>query len=158
MSPNRAEGIDALNAAIAALAADARRQLSVFLPLPDSALWSSADLIDTLRSFVTARRQREVRLLLVDTGDLARQHGALIALAQRLPSLIQLRQADADFALPAAQAFVVNDQAQLLLFDTGERPAATFNDASERARPLAERFNDAWERARPMSELRALGI
>ncbi len=158
MNPARAAGIDALNAAIAAIAADARRQLAIFVPQPDSALWSSAELIDTLRRFATAHRQREVRVLLVDTTDLARKHAALIALAQRLPSLIQLRQADADFALPAAQAFVVNDQTQLALFDTGERLAATLSETSERARPLAERFNDAWARASVMSELRVLGI
>lgn len=158
MNDHRAEGNDALNSATAGLAETAQRHLCCFLPRIDAALWSSPTFIDTLRGFVTARPQRQVRMLLVDADDLPRQHPALIALAQRLPSLIEFRRHDPDYAQPAVQSFIVNDQGELLSFDTDEHLAATLTTAGERARPLASRFNDAWERARPMSELRALGI
>ncbi|RMH94911.1 hypothetical protein EBB59_01070 [Lysobacter pythonis] len=158
MTTQRAEGIDALNAAIAGMAAGASRHLSCFVPALDAALWSSPAFIDTLRGFATADSRRAARVLLVETEGLLRDHPALVTLAQRLPSLILLRQTNADFAPPATQGFMVDDRGRLLLFDSGAPLAATFSDGGQHARPLAGRFDEAWERARPMAELRALGI
>ncbi len=156
----RAEGIDALNCAIAELAAQSRRQLSAFIAAPMPALWNSPACVETLRQFLTERGQREVRLLFAQPETLARDCGALVALAQRLPSRLRLHRADADFALPASQSVVLAEDGRLaLLFDSGTHPAATtLSDEPGITRPLAERFNEAWERARPLDELRALGI
>lgn len=154
---SRAEGIDALNAAMAALAEKSLRHLCAFIAAPMPSLWNSPACIDTLRQFLTARSQREVRLLFAEANGLAREHGALVALAQRLPSRLLLREALAEFALPASQSVILGDGA-LLLFDSGGHPAATFTEAGQHIRPLAERFADAWDTARPLSELRSLGI
>lgn len=158
MDAQRFETGEGIIGASAELAAGALRQLLIHVPDVDSALWSSPALLEVLRTFVTARSQREVRWLLGSSEGLARDHGALVALAQRLPSLLQLRQSDPDFAQPATQAFIANDRGDLLLFDSGDRMAATFTDAGERVRPLVARFNDAWDRARVITEVRALGI
>ncbi|MGY0504349.1 DUF7931 domain-containing protein [Luteimonas sp. e5] len=158
MNTGRAEGIEAQNAAIKALADAAGRRLMLFVPRAESTLWSSPALVQALREFTTARAQREAQCLFIDVDGLARDHGTLIALAQRLPSHVLLRQADADFSPPANQAFVVNDRGGLLLFDSGTSGGATLTDAAERARPLAARFAESWERARGLHELRALGI
>lgn len=158
MDTQRLETSDDITAAIAGLADSALRSLMLYVPRPDDALWSSPALVDALRGFLTARSQREVQWLFGAVDGLARDHGALIALAQRLPSLLQLRQSEPDFAAPAAQAFIANDRGQMLLFDSGERLAATLTGAGDRVRPLVARFSDAWERARPLAELRTLGI
>lgn len=153
----RAEGIEALTQALAEVSQHSLRQISVYIAQPLPALWNSTPALDTLRRFATERAMREVRLLFADAGGLARDYGALVALAQRLPSHILPRQMAAEFAPPASQSFILGDSA-LLLFDSGERPAATYTRSSQHLRPLAERFADAWERARPISEIRALGI
>lgn len=158
MTTRRVETQDEVVIAIGDIAASAGRELMLFLPDAGDDVWSSPSLLDAVRGFVTARSHREARWLFATTDTLARDHGPLVALAQRLPSLVPLRQADPDFSLPAAQGFVVNDRGQLLLLDSGERLAGTFTDANERARPLAGRFDEAWERARSLTELRALGI
>lgn len=158
MDSRRVETQDELIDAIATIAGAASRQLMFFLPDPANDLWSQPALLDILRGFVTSRSHRETRWLLGAVEGLARDHGALIALAQRLPSLVVLRELDADFSAPATQAFVTNDRGQLLWFDSSARLAGTYTEASERARPLAARFDEAWARARALPELRALGI
>lgn len=158
MATRRVETQDEVIAAVSDIAATAGRQLMFFLPDAGDDVWSSPALLEVVRGYVTARSHREARWLLASADALARDHGPLVALAQRLPSLLQLRHADTDFSMPAAQGFIVNDRGQLLLLDSGERLAGTITDASERARPLAARFDEAWERARPLTELRALGI
>ncbi|SIQ86166.1 DUF7931 domain-containing protein [Solilutibacter tolerans] len=158
MDTRRVETVDEIIAAISDIAANAGRQLMFFLPDARDEVWSSPALLQIVRSYATARSHREASWLFGAVGNLARDHGSLAALAQRLPSLVLLRQADVDFTLPAAQGFVANDRGQLLLLDSGERLAGIFTNTNERSRPLAARFDEAWERARPLSELRALGI
>lgn len=158
MNTRRVETQDELLQAVSDIADSASRRLMFFLPDADAGLWSSPALLDTLRGFVTARSHREASWLFGNAELLPRDQGPLVALTQRLPSLIPMRRADPDFSLPATQSFVVNDLSQLLLLDSGARVTGTFTDASERARPLVARFDDAWERAKPLSELRALGI
>ena len=153
----RAEGIEALTQALAEVSQHSLRQISVYIAQPLPALWNSPAALDALRRFSTERALREARLLFADAGSLALDYGALISLAQRLPSHILLRQAATEFSPPASQSFILGDSA-LVLFDSGERPAATLTQASQHIRPLADRFADAWERARPISEIRALGI
>ena len=158
MDTRRVETEDEIIAAIGDIAATAGRQLMFYVPEAGDLLWSSPALLDKVRSYATARSHREARWLFGAVDNLARDHGPLVALAQRLPSLVPLRQIDADFAHPGTQTFVANDQGRLLLLDSGARLAGTLTSASERSRPLAARFDEAWERARPLAELRALGI
>ncbi|PJK06149.1 hypothetical protein CO610_10870 [Lysobacteraceae bacterium NML95-0200] len=153
----RAEGIEALTQALADVGQHSLRHISAYIAQPLPALWNNTPALDTLRRFATERAMREVRLLFADASGLARDYGALVALAQRLPSHILLRQAATEFSPPASQSFILGDGA-LVLFDSGERPAATHTRTAQHIRPLAERFADAWERARPISEIRALGI
>lgn len=154
---SRAEGIEALAQALTDITRHSLRHVGIYIAQPLPALWNSPAALDALRRFSTERALREARLLFADAGSLARDYGALISLAQRLPSHILLRQAAAEFSPPASQSFILGDNT-LVLFDSGERPAATLTQASQHIRPLADRFADAWERARPISEIRALGV
>ncbi len=154
----RAEGTAELAAAIATIADGSRRHICCFITRAEDELWSAPALLDALRGFVVARSHREVRLLFTEPGGLARDHAALVALAQRLPSLLMLRQVDAQSALPAPQAFVLGDSGEALLFDSGTRAGATHTSDSQRTRPLLQRFDEAWTRARPLAEIRSLGI
>lgn len=158
MQPRRVDTQDALVDTFGEIASAASRQLMIFLPDCGDGVWSSPALLGVVRSFVTARSHRQVQWLFGATDVLARNHGALVALAQRLPSLVVLREVDPNFSPPAAQSFVANDRGQLLLLDSGEHLGGVFSSASERARPLAARFDEAWQRAQALSELRVLGM
>lgn len=155
----RCDTRDALLEALAELADGALRRVQVYAPALADGFWSSPSAVDTMRRFLTARGQREWQFLLEHTTGLASEHAALVSLAQRLPSLLQFRQADADHPLPARQAFAVSDAGALLLFDADQRPGAVFTGADPgRARQLAEAHGQAWERGRPLTELRQLGL
>lgn len=149
---------DAIQQALAVLADAASRHVVVFAPALDDALWSSTSVLDTMRRFLTERSQREWRVLVETAEGLASEHPALVALVQRLPSLLQVRKADPDAAMPARQAFIASDSGMLLLFHADQRPGAVFTaDDPGRARKLADAHGQAWERAQPLGELRQLG-
>lgn len=150
---------EAIVDALIQMLATSGRKVRVYALALDTGLWSAPRLLDALRGFVTARAQREVQFLVHKSEDLPRDHGALIALAQRLPSLLLLREPDPEAAPPDRQSFVVNDTGALLLFDADQRLGAVFTaEKAGRARQLADSFAQAWDRARPLSELRALGL
>lgn len=155
----RCDSREAISDALAELFESAGRRVHVFAPALDAGIWNSPRLLDAMRRFATARAQREVQLLVQRVEDLPREHGALIALAQRLPSLLLLREPDPDATLPDRQGFVANDSGALLLFDADQRPGAVYTaEKAGRARHLTESFGQAWDRARPLTELRALGL
>lgn len=154
----RCDSREAIVDALVELLATAGRRVQVFAPMLDAGIWNSPRLLDALRGFATARAQREVQWLVQRVEDLPREQPGLVALTQRLPSLLLLREPDPDASLPDRQGFVVTDAGALLLFDADQRPGAVFTaEKAGRARHLAENFAQGWERGRPLSELRALG-
>lgn len=160
LQPNgRIDGLDAvIAAAIAMLQANSRRAC-LFAPKLESRLWNQPAILDALRGFVISGRERELRILIGEPADLARDCGALVALHQRLPSALQLRQPLEGDAWPASHPFLLGDDGAILRLDgDGRLGGETIAADVGQGRVFQARFDTAWERARPMSELRALGI
>lgn len=131
----------------------------LFAPRLDPRLWNQPAIVDALREFATSAREREIRVLVGAPADLARDCGALVALHQRLPSLLQFRQPLEDEAWPALHPFLLADDGASLALDGDGRLGGEFEpEGVGRGRVIRARFDESWERARPMSELRALGI
>ncbi len=151
----RAEIIEALSA----LLAGAIRRVDAYLPDVDVAIWNAPEVLDAIRRFAIGRSQRELRLLLRDPPALAVTNGALLALAQRLPSHVLLRDEPVDEGPAASTGFIASDAGALLRFDASRRPGGEFSaESSGDSRRLAEAFEQAFSRARPCSEFRILGI
>src|SRR5690606_15328449 len=100
----------------------------------------------------------QVRILLQDAATPHREDAPLLALAQRLPSVFELRQTDdpVDDRYPSAYAF--NDTGGALFRPLGQRfEGEGWIEAGHDARHLDHALGPVWERSRPCAELRARG-
>lgn len=150
---------DAAVATVTALAHRARRQLRIYSRALDPGLFDAPEVLDALRRLAVRGGGMQIRVLLHDATTPQRDQAPLIALAQRLPSVIQLRQVDdpVDHAYPSA--FVANDAGGYYFRALGHRFDGDADlDAPGRARQLCVGFDQTWERSLPCSQLRALGI
>ncbi|MBW8822930.1 MAG: hypothetical protein JF567_01630 [Xanthomonadales bacterium] len=155
----RIDGLAVVIAAAIDVLHTSSRRASMFAPKLEARLWNQPAIIDALRGFAISGRDREVRILVAEPTDLARDCGALVVLQQRLPTALPLREPLEGDEWPASHPFLLADEGTVLRFDSdgrlgGELIAA---DAGQ-GRIFQTRFDAAWERARPMSELRVLGI
>ncbi|PNS08185.1 hypothetical protein [Solilutibacter silvestris] len=158
-SAHRIDGLDAVITAIIDVLRSSVRRTCLFAPQLESRLWNQPAIINGLRTFAISGRERELRILVAEAADLQRDCGALVALHQRLPSALQLRQPLEGDGWPAQHPFLLGDDGSILRLDGAGRLGGDFTPAGfGQGRVVQSRFDAAWERARPMPELRALGI
>src|SRR5690606_11192061 len=151
------EDAEAAAAVLVALAGHARRGLSIYSRALDPGLLDRRDVVDAIRRFATRRGRCQVRILLQDAATPQREDAPLLALAQRLPSVFELRQTDdpVDDRYPSAYAF--NDTGGALFRPLGQRFEGEGGiEDRPAARRLAQAFEPVWTRSRPCTELRAL--
>ena len=125
----------------------------------DPGLLDAAPVLDALRRFATAGRGNEVRILLHDAATPQRAQAPLLALAQRLPSILQFRELDDPVDRNDPACFIAGDGGGYYLRSLGQRiEGEAERHAPGRVRQLRAGFDEAWERSRPVSEYRALGL
>ncbi|MDL5367265.1 GNAT family N-acetyltransferase [Xanthomonas sp. NCPPB 2654] len=145
-------------AASAALVAQARRQLLIYSRALDPGLLDSAPVLEQLRRFAVAARDKQVRVLLHDAAAPQRAAAPLLALAQRLPSVFRFREVVDPVDQGYAAAYLVNDGGGYYFRALGHRyDGETDLLGGGRARQLRDAFARVWERSRDCTELRALG-
>src|SRR5690606_36411215 len=100
------EDAEAAAAVLVALAGHARRGLSIYSRALDPGLLDRRDVVDAIRRFAARRGRCQVRLLLQDAATPQAGGAPRLALAQRLPSVFELRQTDdpVDDRCPSAYA------------------------------------------------------
>lgn len=154
--------IDARDAAIeSAIRAIAGARRTVWIRSVDLEPWLYADpgVLQALRSFATAGRGNEVRVLLHEAAAPQRAHAPLLALAQRLPSIFLFRELQDPVDRNDPAAFIAGDGGGYYLRTLGQRvEGEAETHAPARVRQLRAGFDDAWERSRPVTEYRALGM
>lgn len=157
--PNAVEDREAAITATIAIIDATRRGLRVYSRALDPGLFDAPPVLDALRRLAVRGDGIELRFLLQDAETPQREHAALIALAQRLPSVLLFRAVDDPVDLAYPSAFVANDGNGYYFRSLGHRfDGETALDAGGRARQLREEFDRTWERSRPCSEYRALGL
>lgn len=155
----RLDGLDAVTVAATAVLQSSSRRISLFAPKLEPRLWNQPTLIDALRGFAISGREHEIRILIGEPTDLARDCGALVTLHQRLPTALQLRQPLEGDEWPASHPFLLGDDGTILRLDGDGRLGGDISAAEGGlGHVFLARFDSTWERARPMSELRVLGI
>ena len=137
----------------------ARHRLWIYSRDMDGA-WIRGDAMSAaIRRVATSGRGAEIQILVQDVDTALRSSPLLLALAQRLPSVIQIRQPEEETELQFAGAFLLNDQGSWLA-----RPIASRYDGEARMyapgthRQWMEHFRHAWDHSREASELRAQGL
>ncbi|WP_267124089.1 hypothetical protein, partial [Xanthomonas sacchari] len=141
-----------------AVLAQARRQVLIHSRMLDPGLLDDARVVEQVRRFAVAAHAKQVRVLLHDAAAPQRAGAPLLALAQRLPSVFQVREVSDPVDRSDATAYLVNDGGGYYFRGLGHRyDGETDLLGGGRARQLRAAFDRVWERARPCSELRALG-
>lgn len=146
-------------AAVLDLLAAARHGVRIYTRELDPGLLDAEACVEALRRVAISGRGADIRILVHDTRPAQRDGHRLLPLAQRLPSVFQLRSpvepGDRDYA----SAFLLNDAGGYLcrtLADRWEGEGSTW--APGRHAQFAAYFDQVWERSAPCTELRALGL
>jgi len=137
----------------------ARRQLWLHSRQLDPGLLDAPPVQAALRRFATARHDKQLRVIVHDAAAIASAGAPLLALYQRLPSVIQFREVSDPVDRALASACLVNDAGDFYFRLIGHRldgEAAIALPA--RSQPFEQQLQRVWDRSRECSELRALGI
>lgn len=153
------EGLDATLKAVRSLANAARRDLVIYTRELEPSVYADPGVLDALKAFAVAGRGGAIRILVQDPAAAQRQPHPLIALAQRLPSIVSLRTPQEPEELQYPSVYVANDVDGYLFRLLGSRHEGDWSPALPgRSRQLVELFQRTWERARPCTELRNLAF
>lgn len=122
--------------------------------------WMRGDEVSrALRRVATSGRGAEIQILVQDVETALHTSPLLLTLAQRLSSVILIRQPEEETELQFAGAFLLNDQGGWMA-----RPIASRYDGEARMyapgthRQWMEHFKHAWDHSREATELRAQGL
>jgi predicted GNAT family N-acyltransferase len=141
------------------LLADARHQLSIYVPALDSDMYAGVDELAELRRIAVSGRAASIRILLHDPVAALRDDHPLIPLAQRLPSAFQIRTPLEAVDLTYASAYLLNDAGGYLFLPNASRPAGrAARDHRAAQVPLRQYFNEVWERAERATILNTLDL
>ncbi|WP_201316478.1 GNAT family N-acetyltransferase [Dyella sp. EPa41] len=141
------------------LLAEAKHRLSIYQPTLDSDLYASLVEMSELRRIASSGRGADIRILLHDPEAALRNSHRLVALAQRLPSVLHIRTPLEEVDLAYASAYLLTDQGGYLFLPDARRASAraSLRDRAAQA-PLAQHFNDVWERSAPARALQPLDL
>ena len=146
-------------AAIGELLADAKHELAIHTRDLDLGLLDVAGALEAIKRIALSGRHARVRVLVQEPRKAVVDGHRLIALAQRLPSSIEIRTPVEEQDLQYPAAFLVNDRRGYLFRPLGNRPdgeGSTY--APGRHAQLLSLFEQIWERSAPAEDLRALSI
>ncbi|RDI99583.1 GNAT family N-acetyltransferase [Dyella solisilvae] len=141
------------------LLAEARHRIAIYQPILAGESYASPAELAELRRLATSGRGAEVRVLLHDPAGALRDSHRLVALAQRLPSAIQVRAPLEELDLAYGSSYLLTDQGGYLFQPDAQRMAgrAASRDRAAQA-PLLQHFNEVWERSSPATVLHSLHL
>ncbi|MDE1958880.1 MAG: GNAT family N-acetyltransferase [Xanthomonadaceae bacterium] len=150
---------DEIIAAVLALLGDARHTMAFYTRELDPGLLDADPVLEALRELALRGRGAELRLLVQEPLGALREGHRLIALAQRLPSVIRLRVPIEDNDRQYAAACALNDVGGYLLRPLGNRYEGQGNTCDPgRQAQLLRYFEQVWERSQPAAVLRPLEL
>lgn len=138
---------------------DARYRLTIYQPALPIDSYASAAEMDEVRRIATSGRGAQIRILLHDAAAAVRDSHRLVALAQRLPSAILIREPTEELDLAYSSAYLLTDAGGYLFQPEAGRPRgrAALADRAGQA-PLLQHFDEVWERSARATALLPLGI
>jgi predicted GNAT family N-acyltransferase len=136
----------------------ARHEIMLYTRDLEAPLYDNEEILEQFRRVALSGRRARVRILLQDTARASRDGHRLVGLAQRLSSVISIRQPIND-DLQYAAAFLLNDRGSYLFRTAGDR----FEGEGDLYHPprqneLQRYFDAVWERSVEPVELRRLSI
>ena len=152
------DGIEANREVSVQMAQQVRRNLDLFTQDLDPNLYDDADFVDAVTRLGSSGPNARIRILVNDPTTAIRQGHRLLAVAQRLPSFVEIRQPE-EGQRSLAEAWLIADGCGVVrrTLATSYRAQASFN-ASAEARQLLHRFDLIWEHATVPNDLRRLSL
>ena len=145
--------------AVLSLLGDARHSMAFYTRELDPGLLDAEPVLQALRQLAMRGRGAELRLLVQEPQAALLDGHRLIALAQRLPSVIRLRVPVEDSDRQYAAAFALNDVGGYLLRPLGNRYEGQGSTCDPgRQAQLLRYFEQVWERSEPATVLRPLEL
>lgn len=141
------------------LLAQARHRLYLYQPRLDADLYAGAAEMAELRRIATSGRGAEIRMLLHEPESALRDGHRLVALAQRLPSVVHIRVPVEEVDLAYTSAYLLTDEGGYLFQPDARRADARASGRDRAAQaPLLQHFQEVWERAMPARALQSLDL
>lgn len=130
------------------LLTEARRRVAIYQPMLPEDIYGNVQELAELRRIATSGRGAEIRLILHAPEEALRDNHRLVALAQRLPSMVLVRTPQEETDLAYASSYLLTDQGGYLFQPDARRPDGRASTADRAAQaPLLQHFNEVWERS-----------
>lgn len=141
------------------LLAETSHRLAIYQPLLTDEVYASPNELAELRRIATSGRGAQIRLLVHDPATALRDSHRLIALAQRVPSIVQVRTPVDEVDLAYGSSYLLTDQGGYIFQPDAQR-ASGRGAAHDRAAqaPLMQHFNEVWERSARATVLHPLDL
>lgn len=140
------QGRDALRAAIAALLRQAKREVRLYAPRLDAAIFDHSAVTGALVAFATRHAQHRANLLVEDAAIL-QGNQRLLAIARRLADTVELREADPEDRGAADLYLIIDRSAHLMQQDVTRNEAVVVLQTPRETAHLIGRFGGTWDRA-----------
>lgn len=155
----RCDTVGAAARAVAALAVQARRELTLLTPDLEPALYDQPAFLDAVRRLAIDRvGHRPVRILLLDAEAAVRRSPRLVELARRLTSAVQIAGVPGELVEQCDAYLLVDDDGYCLRRRAAPSPWLVGFANPATVRPLRAGFDRLWEQAGTPLELRRLHI
>ena len=130
------------------LLTESRRRVTIYQPVLSADIYGSAPELAELRRIATSGRGAEIRLITHAPEEALRDNHRLVALAQRLSSVVLVRTPVEDVDLAYASSYLLTDQGGYLFLPDAKRleGRASLAERASQA-PLMQHFNEVWERS-----------
>ena len=145
-------------AALVDLLTEARNEVALFTRDLDPGVLDAPEVLAQIKRIALSGRHARIRILLQDPRKAVADGNRLVALAQRLPSAIEVRTPIEEQDQQYAAAYLVTDRRGYLYRTLASRHEGEGSThAPGRHGQLLSLFDQVWERSVPSEELRQLG-
>lgn len=152
------QGREALQTASLALIESTRRSVDILSRTLDPPLYSTDDCSDRLFALIKRNRHCRIRILVADIDPLRRQGHRLLALAQRVPSFVEVRQQAPRHRMERRE-WLISDAQAVLYREQADRDDAIISHHDPRwALALTNEFQAMWDVAEQHPDLRRLSL
>jgi hypothetical protein len=152
------DGSDALRLAVLRLFEQAGDRINLFTWDLEPSLYDNHALFEEASRIARRARQTQLRILVQESRRAAQDGHALVRLAQRLPTHVEIRKPHKDFE-QYRHSFLIADGRGLLYRHNPELFEATVDfNTPIRAREMTEWFDRVWELSHSDIQLRRLNL
>lgn len=137
----------------------ARRNVEIFSPLLDQALFGDSQCVELLSAFARRAPKALLRILIVDSRLIVARGHPLLDLARRLPSKIRLLKVPENWPVDERRSFAVADGRGIWWLPDHDVPVGWANVINPvQAQRVREQFDKLFERAIDDPDLRLLNL